>query len=425
LMRAQRHAMAGSRAAAQVLPLLLDNAPDHQRVRKAIADAITHPVDEVQQYAAVAVGKYLWDRDADLASACIAGLLELAQLERRCYATWSEQPYDSRGPFYESVAKSIEPVRARIVSAKPLEERGYYRMSLADSFSARLLPSILNIVSQQHHRQLAQNLFRQVAESIAHVQRRERQYRERRHFGAESAVKTQFANFVVGCEPAVALHLWKPFAEAVAKNPEAAFEVFQRLITAEDLAHEDEAFWAIWQETKERLLAVPDLHRLMTYEHSDFANLGSVLLLDFVPWKKEAKDWEPLHGHQTQVLEFFSAAGTVLKICNSFIRLLDSVGSSLLPGALTLLDDRLQHGDSQAMIGDSNSLFSLTRILTPLIFGQTSTLRKSPALRDATLRILNAMVEAGSSAGYRMREFLITPASQTLTSTPEGVTAQT
>jgi hypothetical protein len=54
-----------------------------------------------------------------------------------------------------------------------------------------------------------------------------------------------------------------------------------------------------------------------------------------------------------------------------------------------------------------NSL--LARILTPLVFSQTETLRRTPALRDAALLILDVMVEQGSSAAFRMRDFLITP----------------
>jgi hypothetical protein len=89
-----------------------------------------------------------------------------------------------------------------------------------------------------------------------------------------------------------------------------------------------------------------------------------------------------------------------------------------LPKALAWLDDRLQAGEPSQMIGDRNTLFSLARFLSPLVFGQTEVLRQSPDLRDAALRILDAMVLQGSSAAYRMREFLITPFSprgQTMT----------
>jgi hypothetical protein len=127
----------------------------------------------------------------------------------------------------------------------------------------------------------------------------------------------------------------------------------------------------------------------------------------------------PLHGHEREIERFFMIVGAAPQLCKSFVRILDSVGNSLLPKALWWLDDRLQAGEPSQMIGDHSTLFSLARILSPLVFGQTEVLRQSPDMRDATIRVLDAMVQQGSSAAYRMREFLITsisPKRQTMTS---------
>jgi hypothetical protein len=122
---------------------------------------------------------------------------------------------------------------------------------------------------------------------------------------------------------------------------------------------------------------------------------------------------KPLRGHEKDVRDFFNLTGTAPPICRSFIRLLDGVGAFLLPDALNWLAEQVRKGDPSCMIGDRNSLFSLARILTPLVFSQTETLRKNPALRDAALLILDVMVEQGSSAAFRMRDFLITPVAPT------------
>jgi len=105
--------------------------------------------------------------------------------------------------------------------------------------------------------------------------------------------------------------------------------------------------------------------------------------------------------------------GPASPICRSFIRLLDGVGAFLLPDAFIWLADQLRKGNPSRMIGDRNSLFSLARILTPLVFSQAETLRKNSSLRNATLLILDAMVEQGSSATFRMRDFLIAPITPT------------
>ena len=149
----------------------------------------------------------------------------------------------------------------------------------------------------------------------------------------------------------------------------------------------------------------------MLSKYSNLPCVASALLLDNVSWKKDAKDWKPLHGHEADVRDFFKIIGTCPEVCKSFIRLLDSIGSKLLPNALIWLDDRLQHGNPAEMLNDRNSLFHLARILSPLVYARTGEIRRSPPLRDAVLRILDTLVKLGSSAAFRMREFLVSPTS--------------
>jgi len=409
--RIQSFPMASSRAAARVLPLLLDEAdePTELRVREAIAAALTHAVGEVQEYAAVAVGRYLWTQDADLASACIAGLLDLAQLERSSLERLREQPFGSRGKLHDLVWKGIGSVRARIVSKVPVAQHREDCISVVEPVYARVLPLIASIIMHQQENPLAQKSMLRIAESLAHSWARARQNNRQRDYEAEATVETQFANFVVYCDTQVALDLWEPLVNAIPSNASEVAEAFKELIYAEDSANRGKAFWAIWQQTRDHLVSLPDCHERLAREHSGLTKLASVLLLDNVPWQKDARNWKPLHGHERKLQVFFECTGSAPAMCKSFIRLLDSVGSKLLPEALVWLDVRLQHGDPAAMIGDRNPLFHLARILTPLVFSQTNVLRSSPRLRDSTLRILDSMVDQGSSAAFRMRDFLVTP----------------
>lgn len=410
--RVQGFSMASSRAAAQVLPLLLDGTDDRnrQRVREAIAAALTHGIREVREYAAMGVGRYLWERDAEFASSCIGGLLDLVELERRCYEAWKRQPFSSTHQLNDLVGKDIGSVRTRIASSIPWKKRSDNRIDLTEPFSARILPLIAAIISREEARPLAQDIMRQIAESFVRSwKKRQSRHDDRRNYEAESILKTQFAQFLVRCEPSVAIQLWTPLAEAISQSPDEVAEVFSRVISAEDAANRSDAFWSVWQETARHLSTAPRCSDHLADEDGDLAKLGSALLLDGIPWKDDARDWKPLHGHENDLRLFVKAFGSAPPLCKSFVRLLSSIGSVLLPDALVWLDECLRRGDPSAMIEDRNSLFNLARILTPLVFSQTGVLRKSPNLRTATLHILESMVELGSSAAFRMRDFLITP----------------
>lgn len=420
VLRVQRFSMSSVIAAAQVLPLLLTDADEQtrQRVRSVIADAITHSIEQVRQYAATAIGCYLWERDPELATACIVGLLDFAAAERRCSGRLRRMPYESRGTLHDLVGKELPRVRARIASAQPIKQRHRFRLSVTEAFSAHVLPLIAAIIAQQNGSSLAQTLHRQIAESFVHAwrkdfrhggHRRRGDYGNRRNYEAETALRGQYGQFVVRCEKNVATELWKPFSEAIQGCADEVKDVFKQLIYAEDSAQKGEAFWAIWQITKSRLVSCPQFNEQVEDDHSGYAKLGSVLLLDYIHWKEDAREWKPLQGHERGVRDFLNLAGTAPPICRSFIRLLDGVGAFLLPDALNWLAGQLQKGNPSRMIGDRNSLFSLARILTPLVFSQTETLRKNSSLRDATLQILEVMIEQGSSAAFRMRDFLITP----------------
>jgi hypothetical protein len=409
--RVSRFAMHGSRAAARVLPMLLDGADEsiRQRVREGIAIGVTHPVDEVREYATLAVGWYLWDREPELASACIAGLFALAEAERRGYGRWRQRSLGPSEDFHSFIARETASARARITSAVPLEERRRYRFSITDDFSSRVLPLVARIISQQQARPMAQELWRQIAESFAHSWKRRNRYDRQRNYEGELTLKTQFAHFIIRCDSTIAVQLWQPFAVAIEHHADEVAEIFQEVIRAEDRTGEKIVFWAIWQDTETRFLATQNIARLIANERNALTKLGAALVLDST-WKEEAKDWEPLHGHEDKVKSFVRKVGSAPPICKSFIRLLDSVGSRLLPGALELLDDCLQTGDPKVVLSDSDSLFRLSRMLTPLVFAQTGVLRRAPTLRSAALRVLDAMIEHGSSAAFRMRDFLITPA---------------
>jgi hypothetical protein len=424
MLRVQRFSMSSVVAAAQVLPLLLADTDEssRQRVRDGIADAITHSVEQVRQYVAMAVGWYLWERDPNLASACIGGLLDFAAIERCCYGRWQHLPYESRGNLHDLVSKELPKIRARVASAQPLKDRRHYRFSVTEAFSARSVPLIASIIAQQHASSLAQKLHHQIAESFVHSwkhdfrhggHRRRADYGQRRNYEAETALRRQYAQFVVHCQGDVAVKLWKPFEDAIPSYADEIEEVFKQLIYAEDTAQKGAAFWAIWNATKLRLVTRPRFHERIKDDQSGYAKLASVLLLDYIYWKEDAREWKPLRGHEKEVRDFFNLTGTAPPICRSFIRLLDGVGAFLLPDALNWLAEQVRKGDPSCMIGDRNSLFSLARILTPLVFSQTETLRKNPALRDAALLILDVMVEQGSSAAFRMRDFLITPVAPT------------
>ena len=81
----------------------------------------------------------------------------------------------------------------------------------------------------------------------------------------------------------------------------------------------------------------------------------------------------------------------------------------MLPQAMSRLSERLTTGEPRRMLAGIMTLWNLETVLSGCIYGTPSVIRGSPRLLAATIHVLNEMVEQGSAAAFRMREFIITP----------------
>jgi len=258
---------------------------------------------------------------------------------------------------------------------------------------------------------LAKRFVAYASKSLIRTWRRgDRPRSEWRNYHAESAMRRLIGQFIIRSSSDDAKALWQIFTDAIPQCAEEVSKTFEQLIYAEDRYNSGSVFWTLWDDTAANLLNVPGRDDLLLREHSGLSRLASVLLFDHIYWKEDARDWKPLHGHESNIAEFFAVVGRFPTVFQSLVRVLDSIANKpLLPNALLSLASHLKTSEAQGLLDDRGTLFHLARILTPIIYARTTDLRKSWNLRGATLTILDAMINAGSSAAFRMREFFITP----------------
>lgn len=211
-------------------------------------------------------------------------------------------------------------------------------------------------------------------------------------------------------DPTTALRLWGSILKAVDFDPSEVADLLEDVIYCEDREPNDGTFWTLWEACRDKLLSVVKTPNELT-DRWTLTELACMLIFDGVHWKEDAKHWNPIKGNEAKLEDYFCKVGGSPAVFKAFVRILDSVGAMLLPSAILWLDEKLRGADAAVMIGDKNSLFLLSRILSPLVFSRTDMLRKSQSLKDATLRILNAMIDQGSSSAFRMRELLLIPVS--------------
>jgi hypothetical protein len=284
------------------------------------------------------------------------------------------------------------------------------RLSLKDWFSCEVWPLILTMLLDQTGEKRARRFFGHLAKALAHLWSHKKRH-ESRNYEAESALRGLFSEFSIACPADIAAELWTPFFNSIPRYAREVAEVFERTIYTEDRHRRDETFWRIWQDLAQHIVRCERFSELLLDEHSGLPKLASVLLLDGVHWNKGVKHWEPLDGHSEDIREFFEKVGISPRMCLAFITLLESAGNqTLMPDGIKWIAKHVRADETGTLLGNRTALLLLTRVLTPLVYGRTAGVRQSSTLRDAVLDVLNAMVDSGSSAAFRMREFLITPA---------------
>jgi hypothetical protein len=163
--------------------------------------------------------------------------------------------------------------------------------------------------------------------------------------------------------------------------------------------------WALWQRFADDFVAAVN-PELVDEEESDEAKMLHNLFLG-IDWDKQ-RDWLPLHGETHRLRALFLRIPPMEKGFDCYAYYLAKPGTPTLPDALVDVANKLIEGAGRAHLNE-NAIFHLEEILTRLIYGGNSRIRSEVTLRQATLIILDALVAAGSSPAYKLRDDFLTP----------------
>ena len=93
----------------------------------------------------------------------------------------------------------------------------------------------------------------------------------------------------------------------------------------------------------------------------------------------------------------------------AYSRFLYTIGQQSLPDAFKVVAALFEQGDTVRMASSSEIAFHLESLLRRFVYSEPHRLKSDTTLRDAVLVILDALISAGSSSAYRMRDDFVTP----------------
>ena len=414
-VEASRFPMSGSRPAAQVLPLLLrsDAGNENAPVRLAIAGALTHASDEVRDFAAAGIRKYLWEREPQLAWACASGLVRWSEIKRECYLEEQRRPWNERLEFMDAARTQLPELRSAIAGGTALQPEDVLRLDLSNWCGRAALTHLLLIIGGQPESELAQRFYHHVAAGLVGIWARDRRDTQR-DYEVEASAAEHLAFFILRAPHAAAEAIFQPIYIATGDHPAEVAQCLEQLVIAEDKLHAGAIFWNLWQRIADAFLALESWEDSLRSDRGDHAHLVEALFLQGVKWKTDARDWAPLRTHEYRLEALFSRTGHCAPAFAAFCSFLGSIGSrQMLPQAIIAISDRLNADNSHWLLAEQMVLWNLETVLSGCIYGTPSIIRGSSRLLAASIHVLDEMVEQGSSAAFRMREFIITPVSTT------------
>lgn len=415
MVRHGRGAFQPDRRAAYVLPGLLSQGVSEaqgNRIVEAIAIALTHAVEEVVAYAAEGIGAVSTGEMRAYSEACIAAIALQARLISDRLSEEREKPFGEQVRA-AAIAREVVPVvRAAIIARDHDPQTELEGFDLDKWPWTRAARIILRILGYEQDSVLAIEFHRRIASSIVKEWDQEledRSPRGRRDYEFKHEFFQRLARFVLKLDEKQALHVCGPFLEAVAKHPGEIKVFVHDLVVEADWSSGEDSFWVVWQTFANAICAAPWIERLDSHYIPGKELVGAIFLRN--DWKENLRHWRRLEGHGHQVDELAKRFRRSAVVFDAYCLFLYKIGETSLPKGFVILADSLAAGDPTVILAGGNTVFLLESLLRRSVYSEPHRLKSDPAVRKAVLALLDHLVEAGSSAAYRMRDDFVTPLS--------------
>jgi hypothetical protein len=168
------------------------------------------------------------------------------------------------------------------------------------------------------------------------------------------------------------------------------------------------AFWRVWDRATAKVFGDDSLRTKSRRSYSRFDKVLKTLLLCSMPWPKTWHDLELFKSRPHFIASCLTAVGDSRAGLENLLQLMAGVGRvSAVPSALPHLRDALGRAPAD-LFDDGNSLWYTETICRITVHEHREALIRDVNLRRATLGILDRLVDAGSSLGFQLRDYLAT-----------------
>jgi len=410
--RFQRHDRAADRQCAGVVAGLLTKVSsevERNQLRKALVAALTHPIQEVSWSAAWSVDAQVWQADRALALRCANAIALHAERIEGQWKNWVRRGGIPEGAhaLFKNLA---DDVRSAFERSDGIPEDVFANLNLEDQSSGDAYARILTILAFAPAEPASVAAFERASSAIVKHwdnKKEERRSGQQRDFDSEMVTRQRIEQFAMRATPQDAMRVLQPFLDAVDQHADEIDSIVQGLTIEEDRSSKIAQYWYLWE------LFATEVKRARWLQWLDRERPSGAKLLAAIfmtrNWKDNVRHWKSLEGHAHQVDTLFDGLPRTRIVLDNYLTFLYHIGANSMPQAFTRIAAALQQGAVTPMLALSNTVFLLEVLLQRHVYGRPLELKRNHTVRDAVLYLLDALVERGSSAAFRMRDDFVTP----------------
>ena len=412
LARVQRYDMAPDRSCSYAAVVLLTKSLTQEQ-RAAVDEvfplALTHPVDEVRWYATHAVAE-LWTHEPDLAMLCVFAIAMEARVIVDLQAREAGKAYDKRRSYEDMASEAANIVRALFWRPGVLQESAYDQLPMDERHGAEAQNKILTILGKAPEQPLARKAFGRAAEELVKSWKSKYDHsRRERNIEADISLADLIEQFVLRAPLETAINVLAPIVDAVDSHPDKVDNIVLGILHVEDREPHTPQFWEIWKLFADRAKRAPWIGSIDS-RHSSGAEMIHALFLG-TRWKDTTRHWRSLEEHVQNIHNLFEILEPSSCAMEAYVRFLYHIGEQSLPEAFIRIYQKSRADDPKELFRNSNTRYRLEVLLQRYVYSKPLLLKERAALRGAVLALLDALIDLGSSAAFRMRDDFVTPIS--------------
>lgn len=401
----------GSQPAITTLPSLFDEYSDERdNIKNIILQNLfnDYPINAggnaFNEFAIVAVQK-LWENNFDDAQSLLLGYLILKQnhenlIERVREENRKKRIYDFdmkevNSLFVEENKETFKNVFNNALSIDDLGDFEKYDLSILRT-AFMIIPT-----GKDHttHKEIVLKIIPVFCKQLLSRERDDKvDYKVRHDF------LSKLAYFTLNTNKQDIKEYLQPFIDNF-NGAEAVADLFNEFVSAEDRLNAYDNFWTVWHLFKDKMIEL--CQKGDGYWYVD--KIIRSYLFAQVPWKETTTEWHTLKDGNKR---FFKKMSEQIGHCPSALyaisKLLNDIGSPFINDGVVWISNIL--ANSRDYINkklETNTIYYIENLIRKFTFKNREEIKRTKALKNKLIIILNFLIEKGSVVGYMLRESIV------------------